>query len=184
MGIIGKHINTAIMHLMNKDYEMALSNISMAIDSTARKKWPSLALGEPGEVKKRICNFVDDYQSFIYEVASGGAVILGNVKIQYEIKNQVKSESDLVNIICRSSRHGFELGEGFIFVDNSYIGFDHDKNKPIIGIPYIYGLLFSVIVDPINNMERCELNPILPYNEKNFIINELWGDAKKYNDNY
>ena len=106
MGTIGRRIDTAIGHLINKDFENALIQVCIAIDGTAKKKWQSY---KPG---KRIRTFIDEYEAFIYQFASSGYLKLRGTGNQ---KGKIFLNDSLPNILYKSIRcilhHGDEIGD-------------------------------------------------------------------------
>lgn len=170
MTTIGRRINTAIDHISKKDYENALIQISITIDSTAKKKWLK------DEVGSRIRKHIKAYEPLIYQFASvGGLIICGGGCIVMQGKELPQIVYKLIRCALH---HGDELSDKIIFKE----GFNTlgvKNGKIIINTGHIYGLLFSVIVDPINCNESCESNPILFRDNQPIIINEMWGNITK-----
>ncbi len=170
MSTISRRIDTAINNITNRDYENALIQISIAIDSTAKKKWPKDGVG------RRIRRFIKKNESFIYNIALSGGLILctgGRIIIK---------DCELPQIIYKLIRcvlqHGDELSDKIVIKENfNTIGIEDDK--VIINIGHIYGLLLAVIVDPMNINERCSSNPIIYFNGNQLFINNIWGDISK-----
>ena len=80
LSTIGRRIETAIKHLVEKDYENGLIQVCIAIDGTAKKKWPR---DKPG---MRIRKFVDEYEALIWQFASGGGIkLLGSGRARGKI---------------------------------------------------------------------------------------------------
>ena len=169
MSTIGRRIETAIGHLIDKDYENALLQVCVAIDGTAKRKWPG---SKPG---KRIRQIVQEYEAFIWQFASSGGIrMLGS----NGSRGKISLGSDLPDLVYKSIRcvlhHGDELSDFVIIRDgNNMIGID--TGKPVLNKGFIDGLLFSVVADEMNEREIC--NPHLTYslNESTITINDAWG---------
>ena len=166
---ISKRINTAIKHLSENDFENALIQISSAIDRTAKKKYSNKKAGP------RIKKFIKEYESFIYQFASGGGFVVSQ-------EATVSLGEELSEIIYKSVRcalhHGDDLEDKVEIVDKvGLLGMR--KGKFIINKGHIDGLLFAVIADEVNKYENCESNPV--YSRGNIVmeINDLWGNLKK-----
>ena len=170
-GVIGKRIERAIKHMSNKEYEDALIQTCIAIDGTARKKWPKAGVGE------RIKRHVEQYEAFIYYVWSrGGLNVNGGVIILHGKKLPV-----LQNIIRNSLLHGDDL-ENFVVLDTNDPTIVGVKGgKPLVGYGIIDGLLFSVVVDPANADETCD--PNLSFSRigaETIAINLAWGNIEYF----
>ncbi len=164
---ISKRIDTAMMHLANNDFENALIQISIAIDRTAKKKWANKGVGI------RIKNFINEYETFIYQFISFGQIQLskgGKISIQMTL------DELLYKAIRCSLLHGDDIEDFINIVDtNDKIGV---KNGKLIITPaYITGFMFSVIVDAKNKNEYCKSDPIFGiYGKAPIKINNLWGN--------
>lgn len=146
MSTISRRIETAIKHLIDKDYENALIQISIAVDATAKRKWQKLKVGE------RIKKFIKENEAFIYQTASSGGLFIcqgGGLIMQGKELPEI-----IYKLIRCTLQHGDELSD-YIIIKESFNTLGVVNNKIIINTGHIYGLLFSVIFDPINNMEKC-----------------------------
>ncbi len=172
MNVISKRISAAMRHLSEKDYENALIQITIAIDATAKKKWPEKGVGT------RIRNFIKEYESFIYKMASSGHIIL----ISGRILIQGRELSTIIYDLVRCAlQHGDELGDRVIILGNANtIGVK--DGKIIINVGHIYGLLLSVILDPTNILEHCDSNPFLQEGDTRILVNEIWGNMNKFRE--
>lgn len=170
MSTISKRIETAINHLIQKDYENALIQISVALDSTGKKKWTAKKTGP------RIKDFIKENEKFIYQCASGGNFILrkgGQVNIQgKELKELV-----YVSVRC-SLLHGDELADHVILKpEESFINVE--QGKPVINKGLITGLLLSIVGEVANSDEVCGPNQKLVIDGNDILINNLWGNIGK-----
>ena len=172
MSSISRRIEMASKHLIEKDYENALIQISIAIDATSGKKWKNLKVGD------RIKNFIKLYEWFIYRIAMSNCLIMGP-KAHIIIKG-IELPEIIYKLIRCVFQHGDELGDNIIIKENENI-FGMENNKIIINTGHIYGLLFAVIMEPVNKDELCDDNCFIYYNNKNIKINKLWGDINKLN---
>ena len=169
MGTIGRRIDTAIRHLSVKDYENALIQLCIALDATAKKKWKSK---KPGE---RIKLFVSEYETFIYQFATHGKLILHS-------GGKIVIGSELPVVIYKSIRcvlhHGDELTNYVIIPEqNNLIGIEHGKF--ILNPGFIDGILFAIIVDEKNRHEKCNPSLIFHFNGKDICINDCWGNLRR-----
>lgn len=155
---------------MDQDYENALIQVCIAIDGTAKRKWPTC---KPG---KRIRNFVDEYEAFIYQFASAGGMVLGGTgNMRGKI---VFHGGELPDILYKSVRcvlhHGDELSHHLVIKEgNNIIGVD--QGRIVMNKGFIDGLLFSVVSDKVNERESCYSLPTYSFSGSTITINEAWG---------
>ncbi len=166
---ISKRINTAIKHLTENDFENALIQISIAIDRTAKKKYANKKVGQ------RIKKFIKEYESFIYQFASDGKLIMSQGAT-------ISLGKELPEIIYKSVRcvlqHGDDLEDKIEITDT--VGLLGVRNgRFIINKGHIGGLLFAIIIDKTNKNEHCKSEPIYFHNNIAIKINDLWGNPEK-----
>lgn len=171
---VSRRIDTAIKHLRENDYENALIQISIAIDRTAKKKYPNVK-----KVGSRIKKIIQNYESFIYFFASNGQMlVMPNAKV-------VIGTEDLPNMIYKSVRcalqHGDDLTDNVV-IEDGVVSLGMRDGKFILNRGHIFGLLFSVVGDNVNQLEFCESNPFVVIKNKTIMINDLWGNLKKIED--
>jgi len=175
MTVISKRVETAIWHLSERDFENALIQISIAIDGTAKKKFPN-----EKKVGERIKKFITEYERFIYQFISFGTLNMpaGSISIQKKLPELVYE-----TIRC-ALLHGDDDFEKYIVIKEEEMILGVRKGRVIITPGYITGFLFSVIVDSVNKNEHCISNPVFGINGKPPVkINNLWGnltEVKKY----
>ena len=174
MSTIGRRINTAIKHLMDKDYENALIQICIAIDGTAKKKMSGC---RPG---KRIQMFVKEYEAFIYQFASAGGLVLkgsGNQRGRVSF-----SGDDFSKILYKSIRcvlhHGDDISD-FVVIQSRVGILGVSKGKFVLNKGFIDGLLFSVVSDEVNKGEFCDSLPTCSFSGSVITINEVWGKLER-----
>lgn len=170
MSTISRRVDTTIKHLKDQGYENALIQVCIAIDATAKRKWPSY---KPG---KRIRNFVEEYEAFIYQFASAGGIMLeGTGNMRGKI---VFPGGELPGILYKSVRcvlhHGDELSHHLVIEKgNTIIGVD--QGRIVMNEGFIDGLLFSVVSDKVNEREFCDSLPTYAFSGSTIKINEVWG---------
>jgi hypothetical protein len=168
MNIVGKRIETAIKHLMEKDYENALIQICIAIDATAKKKWKN---NKPG---KRIKLFIKEYETLIYQFASSGHLKLAR-------GGKISIGNELAEVLYKNIRcvllHGDSISDHIIIEEKYTIGII--KGKIIINIGMIIGFLLSTVVDSVNQYERCDFSYVIDIAGVNIDVNQIWGNINK-----
>lgn len=174
MSTIGRRIDTAIKHLMDRDYENALIQVCISIDGTAKKKMPGY---KPG---KRIQEFVKEYEAFIYQFATSGGLILegsGDKRGRISFPG-----GDLPKILYESIRcalhHGDELSD-FVVVHEGTGIIGVSQGKIVLNKGFIDGLLFSVVSDEVNRGEFCDSLPTYSFSGSIIKINEVWGKLQR-----
>lgn len=173
MGAIGRRIDTAIHHLMAQDYENALIQICIAIDGTAKKKWPS---HKPG---RRIREFISEYETFIFQFGSGGGIrLLGIPPGRGKV---IVLGGELPGVLYKSIRcalqHGDDLAE-FVTIREGNNFLAVENGKWVINTGFIDGLVFSVVADEANAGEVCASNPVYAFRGIKLQFNEIWADLK------
>jgi hypothetical protein len=165
-------VDTAIRHLSENDFENALIQLSIALDRTARKKHPKLGVG------KRIMKFAKEYESFIYQFASGGSLVPENgalISFKIDEKNVIWSEILYKSIRC-ALLHGDEIEDTLEFTMDLRIGFN--GKKILINQGHISGLLYSIVSDEVNKNELCKVNSMVGIGNQGVEINKLWGNLR------
>lgn len=170
MSTIGRRIDTAVQNLIDIDYENALIQVSIAIDSTAKRKWSG---DKPG---KRITKFVKEYEAFVYQFGSGGGIVLegsGDQRGKLVFSGMELPELFYKAIRC-AALHGDELHDRVEIVEgNNRIGLG--KGKIVLNKGFIDGFLFSVVSDKVNSKESCDSNPTFTIHGNAIKINDIWG---------
>ena len=158
-------------HLIAQDFENALIQICIAIDGTAKKKWPSY---NPG---RRIRAFVTEYEAFIYQFGSGGGIRLPGIA---PARGRIMLPGgELPDVLYKSIRcvlqHGDDLAE-FVTIREGNDFLAVENGKWVMNTGFIDGLIFSVVVDEVNAGEVCESNPTYSLRGIELQFNEIWAD--------
>jgi len=182
VGVVGRRVETAAKHLIENDFENALIQLSIAIDATAKNKWPHL--NGRGHTGDRIKKFLKEYETLILQFTTEGFFRAppGALSIPVSIPNTSSVPNSIPEILYLSIRnsllHGSEYSDYFI-IDPDIVGFGVENGKPIFSIGVVYGLLFSVVVDVSNKSEFCDPGLVVGIGDSSIVINEMWGNLTK-----
>jgi hypothetical protein len=169
---ISDRVGEAIKKLLEKDYENAIVQISIALDSTSKRAYGGDKVGE------RFRRFITEHEEFIIYVALGCGPRFyyeGDAKKQGAFK--FGARGTLANVIYKYVRnallHEGDLSSDVVLREGSIMG--HEGDKFILGSEMIMGLLLSVIGAPVNAQERLDEPCSFSCGEANLPLDELWG---------
>lgn len=172
---VGKRIQSCINHMDNKEFGLALSELCIAIDITAKKNYDKQQ------------SSATTYKKFLHEnmwmiMVTGTGNLINPIKVKFthpSIKNS-DGYCSLEEIIYHIVRCELIHDTG----KNSNIEWNPDSSYPILynaegelllSTAFIWGLVLSVVVSPVNKDERVgELCWISTLSFK-YFINDLWG---------
>ena len=172
---VGDRIQSAIHHMDNGETELALSDVCIAVDITAKKYY--------GETKSS----ASCYKRFLKEnmwmiIATGmGNVIAHSLKIQFsheDIKSDEQGYCTLEQIVYHVMRCGLihGTGEGNKINWNRKLSLAVDANGVLqISPSFIWGLALSVIACEVNKDERVGATSWISAAGFKYLINDLWG---------
>jgi hypothetical protein len=159
--------------LIARDFENALIQICIAIDGTAKKKWPSY---KPG---RRIRAYITEYETFIYQFGSGGGIQLQG--IPPERGRIILPGGELPEVLYKSIwcvlQHGDDLAE-FVTIREGNNFLAVENGKWVMNTGFIEGLVFSVVADEVNVGEACKSNPVYYFRGNELQFNEIWADLE------
>jgi len=152
---------------MRKDYENAMIQAAIAVDATAKKKY-SRKLGSGARFRK----FIDENEDFILCMALGGKTrILVSGELTFQRRGKISNI--LYKYVRNPLLHEGDASSNIVFTSEPKFG--HFGDKVIVRDTTIWGVLLSVIGDPINN--RCKLANDLEIEIEgvSLNLNSLWG---------
>ncbi|MCE1503643.1 hypothetical protein LWU40_18120 [Enterobacter hormaechei] len=162
-GSVGRRLEAAFSEFSNKNYESCLIHLFPAIDKTSKKRYPKAKVGE------RICKFIQEEQDLISYIATG------NILSHIEIDGMTLSRAIYLYGRCPIAHEG-ELDPRLQISEDNTMMFG---TKWVFSTNFIFALMISVIVAP-ENSEEFFVNDIgLSFCNKNFMGNDLWGNAVK-----
>ena len=173
MKVISKRLYTAQRFFHENDYETALIFIAIALDGTAKRKWPEL--NGIGKVGKRITKFVLENHDFIIQLASGGHMIgFDGVKgkLKFDKGRQEQTLDKLIYAVRNALIHADEKNK-VVIINAPVLG------KNVINYDMVHALLFAVIMDPVNSDQKFDKELKWTIDDQEIKLNDLWGSPKK-----
>ena len=178
---ISKHVIDSINKLSNKDYELSLTAICLAIDATSRNEYKMIS-----KVGDRYKKFIQDNISIITK-ASMGFNLQGNMYFSdvFSKESSMNSSDDAPSIsfaeIIYKARcslvHEAELPQQLKFIDDNRIIVD--EKSITLPISIVYGLLFSVIGARSNIINNTKSNLLINFKKRSLPLDSFWGQKKK-----
>jgi hypothetical protein len=169
---ISDRVEEAITKLLVKDYENAIVQIAIALDSTSKRAYGGNKVGV------RFRRFITENEEFIIYVALGCGP-----RFYYEGEAKEKgafrfgTRGTLANVIYKYVRnsllHEGDLSADVVLKEGAVMG--HEGDKFILGSEMIMGLLLSVIGAPVNAHERLSKACTFSRGGANLPLEELWG---------
>lgn len=167
---LGDRVQLAIDDAGKGCFELALLQVAIAIDITAKRHYKSTK--SSGSNYKRLLR---DYSWLIELMAFGGINLdeskFGNFPIE---GNPEPTFQDLVYHIIRCNLvHDDGVPDNFEFVDSDTITFK--KDHLVFPKKFIWALLAVVVFCPCNSDEKTADGYWLSIFDNHFIINDFWG---------
>lgn len=172
---VGDRIQSMIDHMGKGEFELALSDVCIAIDITSQRYFEE-------DKSSATC-----YKKFLREniwmiLATGmGSMIAESIKIPFshpDIKMDQEGYCTLEQIVYHVMRCGLihGTGENSKIVWNNQISLVLDKDKNLNLSPsFIWGFALCVIVSPVNKNERVGDTCWISTCGFRYLINDLWG---------
>ncbi len=174
---IGKKVEEAIAKMDVGDHEEALSQISIAIDATAK-----LEASKGGRESYK--QFIHKNLGLITAVAFEDKSIL-NLHLAYQhpdIELDEKGLCTIQEVMYHAVRcglmHESKLPANLRFTDDGQIRVD--AGEVVLPSSLIYGLITVVVLSPLNADERVSGNPICNYGGVPLLVNCLWGRRAEF----
>ena len=172
---IKQRIKEAIDKLAMNDFENALIQTLIALDSTAKKE----GLGKKNA--DRCKKFIDRNRNLITRVSFGLLEFQGPVSLQYDFsgQNTEKSFEEIIYHVIRCSL----LHEGTIpaeveFTKDIKFGVQTD-GKILLPERIVFGLIMAVVGSKANENERIGQFYSFNLDDERYYINDFWGDRGK-----
>ena len=169
---ISDRVGEAIKKLSEKDYENAIVQISIALDSTSKRVYGGNKVGE------RFRRFITENEEFIIYVTLGCSP-----RFYYEGDSKEHgafrfgARGKLANVIYKYVRnallHEGDLSSDVVLREGPIMGYE--EGKFILGSEMIMGLLLSVIGAPVNAQERLDEPCTFSRGDATLPLDELWG---------
>lgn len=164
---VSRRIQQCVERLQVSDCEGALVNLFPAIDKTAKKRRPKDGVG------KRIKAFLQDEEVLITAVATG------NVFKGCSFDGMAFHDA-LYSFGRTPIAHEGELDPRLTFNNSGSLQIGKDKwNLPV---SFIVGMALAVIIAPENKGERTTDSLGITVFEKQFVLNEIWGQSKSVHE--
>lgn len=173
MKVISKRLYTAQRFFHENDYETALIFIAIAIDGTAKRKYPEL--NGFGNVGERVKRFIIENHDFIIQLASGGHIVgFDGVKgkLKFGKGKQEQTLDKLIYAVRNALIHADEKNK--IAIINAPI-----LGKNVINYDMVHALLFAVIMDSANSDQKFDKELKWTIDGQEIKLNTLWGNPKK-----
>lgn len=162
-------IKHALESLRTGDLENATMQVAVAIDATAKAKYPNIK-----RVGKRFRAFLLPEQEFILYCALGCGprfIFSGDGGFRFGTKGSLE---DVLYEFARSPLvHEGDASAHVSFMAGPVAGMDGDKF--IISDAMLAGLILVVVGDPANARERLKPDRVIDFAGKRFPINACWG---------
>jgi hypothetical protein len=173
---ISDRIKEAIDKLHQGGPVNALIQTSIAIDATAKKKYPSQ------KPTQRCKNFLRNQQAFITKVAFGKLEIQGDIYFDSSSSNSGKKgktlEDVLYHLVRCSLLHEGEMPKEVEIVHESTFGMTGD-GKVIFSVLMIWAMIWSVVGSKVNEAERLPDVYTASIGGITLKLNDLWGKKEK-----
>ena len=178
--MIVNRVIEAIKKIQKNDFENALIQISIGIDSVAGFKYPNIKTTE------RCVKIIEEYRDFIYRFSTLGSVsVTGNINYSGAFEDKNLGEI-LYKVIRCGLLHGGKLPEdkNFIFTNGSGIGsFKFSDNITEFGFIISTGLLLSLCLIIIENDNSEDYKKLVGYTEFRYSHITLKIDKSLWTDN-
>lgn len=172
---VGDRVQSMIDHMDKGEFDLALSEICIALDITAQKHYGKTSSSGT------------DYRNFIKEniwmiVATGmGSLVAESIKLPFvhpDIESDANGYCTLEQIVYHVMRCGLihGTGEKNKIVWNTLIPLALDKDGNLQLSPsFIWGLALAVITCEVNKDERVRDTCWISTMTFKYLINDLWG---------
>lgn len=160
---VSRRLLQCIKHLQENDFEGALVNLFPALDQTAKRRRSKDGVG------KRIKAFLEEEEKLISIVATGSC--FSNI-----VCDGVSITDALYKFGRTSIAHEGELDPRLKFNSDGSVLIGTDKWNLPTG--YITGMCIAVITAKENAYEYINESLVISVFEKQFAIEELWGNPE------
>lgn len=176
---IGNFISNAIKNYKAGEYNVALSLTCSALDATAKKINPHL--NNNRSIKKFISDNMRIVSFFGLPGISCGELRIGCDSIP-EIKKDAENCVGLEDVIYHAIRcnliHECKPDPRIEFTTHTHIGGEKD-GKFFLPSQILNGLIFSVLLQDVNEKEKVNFKMEIKLPNKIYDINELWGKKEE-----
>jgi hypothetical protein len=176
---IGNFISNAIKNYKAGEYNIALSLTCSALDATAKKINPHL--NNNRRIKKFISDNMRIVSFFGLPGISCGRLRIGCDSIS-EIKKDAQNRVGLEDVIYHAIRcnliHECKPDPRIEFTTHTHIGGEKD-GKFFLPSQILNGLIFSVLLQDVNEKEKVDFKMEIKLPNKTYDINELWGKKEE-----
>jgi len=155
-------MESAIRHLVAREYEQGLIHLVPAIDKTASRRWPKAKVGE------RFRSFIDDDDALLTLLATG-SVITG-LTVDGQTIGGV-----LYKLMRTTIAHEGELDSRLEFAETGELLLGRDKWT--LPVTFIWAMCVLVIVAPENEAEHIGPAFRVSLLGRGRAIDDLWGQA-------
>jgi hypothetical protein len=173
---IRDRIKEAIDKLSSNDPTNALIQVSMAIDGTAKKKYPRK------KTSIRCKKFLENNRGFISRVAFGKLEIQGPMLFQIQTAGDYSAtktlEEVLYHLVRCSLLHEGELPNEVEIIPEKSIGMSSD-GKVLLSVHLIWAMILAVIGSDVNKAERLPPGNTASIEHITVDLNDFWGNSDK-----
>jgi hypothetical protein len=181
---IEKKVELALQGLDRGDLEEAASQLSIAVDATAKAKY------QISKNRKRIALFLDESQPLLMHIASGGTIRMkpgARMRVTgtdlQSGKSWAKSYADLLYELVRCPLiHEAAAPPGVRFVraiDDPGIIVSLNPDDFVVTDQLLLGLMLAVVGDKTNSQRRLQTPRTVRVYGWEIELNAVWGDAAR-----
>lgn len=161
---IGRRVSKALVEYKQKDYESTLLQISPAIDSTAKRRFPKLRVGD------RIKRFVNAQDEIVTYVGCGSVITSASI-FERTLGDQFYEfgRCSIVHDGTVDPRLHFMEGQTLLLGAGG-------SDMWILPADFLFGLIIAVVVAPENKEEKANFDAELTIRNEKFDLSTLWGN--------
>ena len=164
---IGKRIDEAYEKLIANDYENALIQLSIAVDSTAKNVFNS-----EKKVGKRIRSYISENEDLLTHYAMNGTLrIFASGGTYYGEQGQL--EDVFYKSIRCALLHEGTVEDKIVFKTGTVQGMD--DGRFIVTDQMLWGLLLLVVGESANSRQKLVSEKTIRMGEKHFHLSDFWG---------
>lgn len=164
---IGKRIDEAYEKLVAKDFENALIQLSIAVDSTAKNVFTN-----EKKVGKRIRSFISQNEDLLTHYSMNGSLrIFATGGIYYGDQGRLE-EVFYTSIRCALLHEG-TVEQKIAFKVGTITGMD--DGRFIVTDQMLWGILILVVGEPVNSNQKLVSEKTIRMGEEKYYLSQFWG---------